>query len=60
MNLAGIGMFHHVKQAGVVTDLSDLDQNPAIVPDADSEGLFLIVQGGSIQLFFYFEGFSDR
>ena len=60
VNLAGIGMFHYVKRAGVVTDLTDLAQNPAIVPDADSEGLFLIVQGGSSQLFFDFEGFSEE
>jgi hypothetical protein len=60
MNLAGVGFFHHVKRAGVLTDLTDLAQNPVIEPDDDGEGLFSIVQDGSSQLFFEFDGFSEE
>ena len=60
MNLAGIGYFHHVKRAGVVTDLTDLAQDPAVEPNDDGKGLFLIIQDGSSQLFFDFAGFSEE
>ena len=49
-----------MKRAGVVTDLTDLAQNPVIEPHDDGEGLYSIVEGGSSQLFFDFEGFSEE
>jgi len=57
LNLDGAWLFHHLNRAGVVIDLTDLDQTPIIEPEDDSSGLFQIVQRGSHQFFFTFDGF---
>lgn len=57
LNLGGIGLFHHVHRAGVVTDLTELFDSPTIQPREEGEGLFVIAQDGSLQVHFTFENF---
>jgi hypothetical protein len=56
LDLTGEGLFHHILQVGVVTDLDTLAQPPSLVPAA-SGGLYFISQGSAIQLFTTFGDF---
>jgi hypothetical protein len=64
LNVENAGHFHHLIRAGVALDLTGLDDAPIIESEGDGSGLFQIVQDGSRQFFFTFEGFvealSDR
>jgi len=57
LNLDGIGLFHHLNRAGVVADLTEMDDPPIIATQNDSSGVFQIVKGESRQVFFTFDGF---
>jgi hypothetical protein len=57
LNLDGVGIFHHLHRAGVVIDLTELLDPPSIQPTEEGEGLFLISQGGTLQVHFTFENF---
>jgi hypothetical protein len=57
LNLDGVGHFHHVHRAGVVTDLTELFDSPSIEPEEEGEGLFVIYQDGTLQVHFTFENF---
>ncbi len=57
LNLDGVGLFHHVHRAGVVTDLTGLFDSPSIEPEEEGGGLFVIYQGGTLQVHFTFENF---
>ncbi len=59
LNLEGAGHFHHLIRAGVGIDLTQLDNAPIIESEDDGSGLFQIVQDGSRQFFFTFEGFVE-
>jgi hypothetical protein len=60
LNLAGVEFFHHLNRAGVVIDLTGLDDPPFIEPKDDGTGLFQIIQDGSRQFYFTFDGFVDE
>jgi hypothetical protein len=60
INLAGVGDFHRLNRAGVITDLTQLSKPPEVKPQSGGSGLFVIHQGNSSQLFFTFAGFSDE
>ncbi len=57
LSLEGVGLFHHVHRAGVVTDLTDLFDSPTIEPEEEGQGLFVISQDGTHQVYFTFENF---
>jgi len=57
LSLEGVGLFHHVHRAGVVTDLTELFDSPSIEPQEEGEGLFVIYQDGTLQVHFTFENF---
>ncbi|HHH35894.1 MAG TPA: metallophosphoesterase [Gammaproteobacteria bacterium] len=50
LNLTGSGRFHHVRQGGVVFDLSQGSGDPVILPTADGEGHYLLRQGHRVVL----------
>jgi hypothetical protein len=60
LNLEGAGPFHHLIRAGVSQDLTQLDNAPIVESEGDGSGLFQIVQDGSRQFFFNFEGFVEE
>lgn len=60
ISLAGVGDFRRLNRAGVLTDLSQLSGQPAVKPQSDGSGLFVIHQGDSSQLFFAFDGFAEE
>lgn len=57
LSLEGVGPFHHVHRAGVVTDLTELFDSPSIEPEEEGGGLFVILQNGILQVHFTFENF---
>ena len=60
LNLSGVGLFHRLNRAGVVIDLTQL-QNPPFIEPADSDsGLYEIVEGGRRQFFFTFDSFVEE
>lgn len=60
LNLSGVGLFHRLNRAGVVIDLTQL-QNPPFIEPADSDsGLYEIIQGGRRQFFFTFDSFIEE
>ncbi len=60
LNLSDVGLFHRLNRAGVVIDLTQL-QNPPFIEPADSDsGLYEIFQGGRRQFFFTFDGFVEE
>jgi hypothetical protein len=60
INFAGVGDFHKLNRAGVITDLKQLSKQPEVKPQSLGSGLFVIHHGSSSQLFFTFRGFSDE
>jgi hypothetical protein len=60
LNLENAGPFRHLIRAGVSQDLTGLDNAPIVESEDDGSGLFQIVQGGSRQVFFTFEGFVEE
>jgi hypothetical protein len=58
LNLDGVWLFHHLNRAGVVIDLTELDDPPIIESPENNSGLFQIVQDGRHQFFFTFDGFT--
>ncbi len=60
LNLSGTGLFHRLNRAGVVIDLTQLQQPPSIEPADSDSGLYEIVQSGRRQFFFTFEGFVEE
>jgi hypothetical protein len=60
LNLGGTGLFHRLNRAGVVIDLTQLQQPPFIEPADSDSGLYEIVQSGRRQFFFSFEGFVEE
>jgi hypothetical protein len=60
LNLSGAGLFHRLNRAGVVIDLTQLQDSPFIEPADSDNGLYEIVQGGRRQFFFTFEGFVEE
>ena len=60
LNLSGAGLFHRLNRAGVVIDLSQLQNTPFIEPADSDSGLYEIFQGGRRQFFFTFDGFVEE
>ena len=59
LNLEGAGHFHHVVRGWVVSDLTALSQAPAVVPQSDGRGTFVIRNQGTTQVFLEFEPFAE-
>lgn len=59
LNFTGVGLFHHLSRAGVVTDLTTLSETVEIEARNDGEGLFSLIQNGERQVYFTFADFSD-
>jgi hypothetical protein len=60
LNLGGVGLFHRLNRAGVVIDLTQL-QNPPFIEPADSDGgRYEVVRNGRRQFFFTFDSFVDE
>ncbi len=57
LSLEGVGLFHHIHRAGVVTDLTELFDSPSIQPEEEGGGLYMISQNGTLQVHFTFENF---
>jgi hypothetical protein len=57
LNLQGVGLFHHLDRAGVVIDLTELLDPPSIQPPEGGEGLFVIFEDGTFQVYLAFENF---
>ena len=57
LNLEGVGLFHHLDRAGVVVDLTELLDPPSIQPPEGGEGLFVISEDGTFQVYLAFENF---
>jgi Domain of unknown function (DUF4382) len=60
LNLNGVGLFHRLNRAGVVTDLTQLQNQPFIEPADSDSGLYEIVRDGQRQFFFTFDSFVDE
>lgn len=61
LNLEGVGEAHHIKQAGVLIDLTELDGNLSVSIEANEsgKGLFAIKERKSVQIYTTFESFSQ-
>ncbi|MGD9367754.1 MAG: DUF4382 domain-containing protein [Desulfobacteraceae bacterium] len=60
LSLEGVGGFHHIFRGGVATDLTQLNASPALVPQDDGQGIFVLSYADrSYQLFFEFDGFAE-
>ncbi len=57
--LGGVGDFHHLARRGVTIDLTTLGTAPALVAQGDDGGLFLLWEGGRVQLHTRFSQFAD-
>jgi len=57
LNLEGVGLFHHLDRAGVVIDLTELLNPPSIQPPEGGDGLFVISEEGTFQVYLAFENF---
>ncbi len=60
LDLSGVGIFHHVNQGGVITDLSALSQSLVIVPPTGGSGVYVIHRKGPKALFSDFADFADE
>ena len=60
LDLSGAGSFHHLNRAGVVTDLTVLDDAPIIESANLGEGLFQIVENGDREFFYTFDEFREE
>ena len=60
LDLKGAGSFHHLNRAGVVTDLTLLEDAPIIESANLGEGLFQIVQNGDHQFYYTFDEFREE
>jgi hypothetical protein len=59
LDLNGTGAFHHLIQGWVVTDLAGLGLPPAVAPQADGSGLFVLHYRGIAQVMLVFEDFAE-
>ena len=59
LNLDGVDPFHHLIRSWVVTDLTDLQQAPSVVPRADATGLFVIRRHGVVRVVLVFGDFIE-
>jgi len=59
LDLAGAGRFHHVRQGGVVADLTTAEGDSVVRPREDGAGRFLIRQHGVVQLHSRFDAFAE-
>ncbi len=57
VDISDAGSLHHLKRAGVLTDLRSLDVLPRIVP-AEGRGLYTISEGLSIETWFDWSSFA--
>ncbi|MEJ2108366.1 MAG: hypothetical protein P8Z37_00335 [Acidobacteriota bacterium] len=60
LNLEGTGTVHHLVRGNVVTDLYDLPTSPIIVPEADSQGLYVLKYNGVTEINIIFDTFVQR
>ena len=59
LDMNGTGKFHYVRRSGVLTDLNQSSNPPSLLPEADREGHFLIIDGRTTQLHTRFDRFTD-
>lgn len=59
LDLDNSWFFHHVIRGWVITDLTDLEQTPMVVPQEDGTGLFVIRYNTIVQASLDFEEFID-
>ncbi len=59
LNLTDTGRFHHVVRRGVRTELNDFEQSPVLLPNTSGNGVFVIAQKRSVQVFKDFTIFSE-
>ncbi len=60
LSMVGTGDVHHLSRAGVLTDLQNMESSPALKPESDGKGRFLIVGKGELVLHTSFQRFSDE
>jgi hypothetical protein len=60
LNLSGAGLFHHVGRGRSSMDLNDFAGDPALAAATDGEGVFVIEQEGTRQVFTGFFGFVQE
>ncbi len=58
LDLDGAGIFHHVGRGFVITDLKDCD-SPALAPDEDQRGFYVIKEWFDIDFYDEFSDFAD-
>ena len=59
LDLTGVGRFHHVIRAGVLTDLNGFVASPVLTPNNSGKGVFVIVRQQTVQVFRSFSLFSE-
>jgi len=59
LDLEGVGPFHYVDRNGVLTDLLDLAESPAIEPFPEGPGVYEIIQAGTRSIHTSFEVFAS-
>lgn len=58
LDLDGVGRFHHVSRAGVVTDLTTLSGPVMLQPTADGSGVFVLIKPRRAQVFRNYADFA--
>lgn len=58
LDLTGTGRFHHVSQAGIITDLTTLTGSPTLRVNDTGKGVFVIIKPFTVQVFINFAEFS--
>lgn len=58
LDMSGVGRFHHVNRAGVLTDLTMLVNNPVLVPNASGKGVYVLIKPRSAKVFLRFTEFA--
>ena len=61
LNMTGLGLFHYVSRAGVLTDLTIFDDAPQVVPrSADGNEVFILHIGSTTQVSLNFADYADE
>jgi hypothetical protein len=60
LDLSGVGLFHHLNRAGIVTDLTALGDAPIIESKNLGDGFFQIVENRSHEFFFTYDDFIEE
>lgn len=58
LDMSGVGRFHHVNRAGVLTDLTTLVSSPTLVPAPAGNGVYVLIKPRSVKVFLKFSEFA--